>query len=106
MRRCWKIAARVFLGDIPTDRRKPRSRKGTSGGARIRKEEATGGIVYHVLNRAVGKLKRLKQDDDYAVFERVLEEACERTETCLLSYCLMPRERDLTVRSGTRWNAG
>ena len=54
-----------------------------------RPRKATGGIVYHVLNRAVGKLKLFKQDDDYAAFERVLEEACERTETRLLSYCLM-----------------
>ena len=53
-----------------------------------RPRKATGGIVYHVLNRAVGKLKLFKQDDDYAAFERVLEEACERTETRLLSYFL------------------
>ena len=42
-----------------------------------------------MLNRAVGKLKLFEQDDDYAAFERVLEEACERTETRLLSYCLI-----------------
>ena len=50
-----------------------------------RPRRATGEIVYHVLNRAVGKLKVIKRDDDYAAFERVLEEACERTETRLVS---------------------
>ena len=40
-----------------------------------RPRKAIGGIVDHVLNRAVGKLKSFEQDDDYAAFERVLEEA-------------------------------
>ena len=42
-------------------------------------------IVYHVLNRAVGKLTLLEKDGDYVAFERILEETFERTEICVLS---------------------
>ena len=55
-----------------------------------RLREATGGIVYHVLNRAIGRMTLLEKDDDYAAFQRVLEETYERTEMRLLSYCVMP----------------
>jgi putative transposase len=62
-----------------------------------RPRKSTGGIVYHVLNRAVGKLRLFEQDDDYAAFERVLEEACERSLTRLLSFCLMPNHWHLLI---------
>lgn len=53
--------------------------------------------MYHVLNRANARLPIFEQDDDYAAFERVLEEAVERTGTRLLSYCLMPNHWHLVV---------
>ena len=49
-----------------------------------RSREATGGIVYHVLNRAVGRMKLFEKEEDYLAFERVLEETCDRTEMRLL----------------------
>ena len=49
-----------------------------------RPREGSGGIVYHVLNRAVGRMKLFKNEDDYAAFERVLEETYERTQMRLL----------------------
>ena len=61
------------------------------------KRAADGGWVYHVLNRANGRLPIFEQDEDYAAFERVLEEAVERTGTRLLSYCLMPNHWHLVV---------
>lgn len=87
-----------------------------------RPREATGGIVYHVLNRAVGRMKLCEKEEDYWAFERVLEETYERTEMRLLSYCVMPNHwhmliwpredgelpevmRWLTVTHTQRWHA-
>ena len=39
---------------------------------------APGGLVYHVLNRAVARLPLFHKEADYAAFERVLLEAHER----------------------------
>ena len=50
------------------------------------KRAAPGGWVYHVLNRANGRLPIFEKGEDYAAFERVLEEAIDRTGTRLLSY--------------------
>lgn len=36
---------------------------------------ATGGLVYHVLNRRVGRLPLFDKDADYLAFERILEQA-------------------------------
>lgn len=49
------------------------------------------------MNRANARLPIFEQDEDYAAFERVLEEAVERTGTRLLSYCLMPNHWHLVV---------
>src|SRR6476469_5867389 len=52
---------------------------------------ATGGVVYHVLNRAAGRLTLFRKDEDYAAFLRVLCEACRRFPGVrVLCYCLMP----------------
>ncbi|HWE97901.1 MAG TPA: transposase [Tepidisphaeraceae bacterium] len=52
--------------------------------------QAPGGLVYHVLNRANGKLRLFKKDDDFLAFERVLLEAHHRTPIRILGWCLMP----------------
>jgi hypothetical protein len=36
---------------------------------------APGGVVFHVLNRANGRLRLFKKDADYLAFERLLIEA-------------------------------
>ena len=54
------------------------------------KRAAVGGLIYHVLNRANARLPIFEKDADYEAFERILEQAIERTGTRLLSYCLMP----------------
>lgn len=51
---------------------------------------ADGGVIYHVLNRANGRAKIFESDGDYAAFEQVLVEGCQRTPIRLFSYCLMP----------------
>jgi len=50
---------------------------------------APGGLVYHVLNRSVGKMKMFKQEKDFEAFERLLLEAHQRLPLRLLSYCVM-----------------
>ena len=81
-----------------------------------------GGIVYHVLNRGVGRMRLFRKAADFAAMEQVLQEAVERTGTRLLAYCLMsnhwhlllwPRKegelsevmRWLTVTHTQRWHA-
>lgn len=49
-----------------------------------------GGLVYHVLNRANGRLRLFKKDEDFVAFERVLVEAHQRVPIRILDWCLMP----------------
>ncbi len=51
---------------------------------------AEGGLIYHALNRANARLAIFDNDDDYAAFEQVLQQAVARFDVRLLSYCLMP----------------
>jgi putative transposase len=81
-----------------------------------------GGLVYHVLNRAVGRGQLFEEEPDYAAFERVLAEAVRRISTRVVCYCLMPNHwhmvlwpraddelsefmRWLTVTHTQRWHA-
>lgn len=87
-----------------------------------RRREATGGIVYHVLNRGVGRMDLFEDDADYRSFERVLTQAKRRLDCRVLCYCLMPNHwhlclwpredgdlsefmRWLTVTHTQRWHA-
>jgi putative transposase len=58
---------------------------------------AEGGLVYHALNRASGRLAIFDTDGDYAAFERVLAEAVPRDDMRLLAYCLMPNHFHLLL---------
>lgn len=84
---------------------------------------ATGGYVYHVLNRGVGRMALFHDDADYLAFLRILAKAGEdRPGIGLLAYCLMPNHwhmvlkpsqdgqlsdfmRWLTVTHTQRWHA-
>jgi putative transposase len=48
-----------------------------------------GGMVYHVLNRSVGRMHLFRKDADFEAFERVMIEAHERHPIRILSYCVM-----------------
>jgi putative transposase len=64
-----------------------------------RLRNAPGGVVYHVLNRAVGRGTLFADGGDYAAFEKVLGEACARFPgVALLAYCLMPNHWHLVLR--------
>src|SRR5262245_25411086 len=62
-----------------------------------RPRAATGGYAYHVLNRAVGRRTIFRKEEDYAAFERILEEAPDFQPMRLLAYCLMPNHWHLVV---------
>src|SRR6516165_9380629 len=59
--------------------------------------QAPGGLVYHVLNRAVARLPLFEKDGDYQAFERVLLEAMTKQPTRLLAYSLMPNHWHLVL---------
>jgi len=81
---------------------------------------APGGVVYHVLNRANGRLRLFKKDEDFLAFEQVMMLAFERFPMRVLAWCLMsnhwhlvlwPRRdgdltafmRQLTLTHAQRW---
>ena len=81
---------------------------------------APGGMVFHVLNRGVGRQRLFEKPADYAAFEALMEETLEKSPMRVCSYLLMPNhwhlvlwpERDgdlasfmrrLTVTHVTRW---
>ncbi|MHC4927733.1 MAG: transposase [Planctomycetota bacterium] len=87
-----------------------------------RKRKNLGGIVYHVLNRANGRLRIFKKSGDFSAFEKILAEGLMRFPMRLLGYCLMgnhwhlllwPREDGdlstfmqwVTMTHSQRWHA-
>ncbi len=88
-----------------------------------RLRESSGGLVYHVVNRGVGRRQVFDDEGDYAAFVRALAEACERFPgVAVVTFCLMPNHwhlvlwpaadgvlsefmRVLTVTHTQRWHA-
>jgi REP element-mobilizing transposase RayT len=58
---------------------------------------ASGGFVYHVLNRAVGRATLFDKSTDYLAFEKVLQEARDWLPVPLLVYCIMPNHWHLLL---------
>jgi putative transposase len=58
---------------------------------------AQGGLVYHTLNRANGRLTIFEDDGDFAAFERILADAVTRYAMRLLAYCVMPNHFHLLL---------
>ena len=56
-----------------------------------------GGLVYHVLNRANGRLRLFRKDEDFLAFEKVLLQAMQRRPVRLLDWCLMPNHWHFVV---------
>jgi putative transposase len=72
---------------------------------------APGGLVYHVLNRTVGRMAMFRKPADYDAFLRVLLQAHQRHPIRILSFCLMPThwhfvvwpEKDNQLTDFFRW---
>lgn len=58
---------------------------------------ASGGLVYHVLNRAVRRDLLFATDADFGAFEDVLLTAVGRWSARLLAYCIMPNHWHLVL---------
>ena len=56
-----------------------------------------GGIVFHVLNRGVGRMRLFHSDGDYLAFENILEETLAVQPMRVCAYCLMPNHWHLVV---------
>jgi putative transposase len=50
---------------------------------------APAGLVYHVLNRSVAKIKLFRTDKDFLVFQNLIAEAQRRHPIAILAYCIM-----------------
>jgi putative transposase len=59
-----------------------------------------GGYVYHVLNRANGRLRLFKKDADFAAFEEVVAEAHQRVPLRILGYVVMSNHWHFVVWPG------
>jgi putative transposase len=58
---------------------------------------AVGGVVYHVINRANGRVQIFSDQKDYQHFESLLLEGVELTGMRLLAYCIMPNHWHLVL---------
>lgn len=54
------------------------------------KRVAPGGMVFHALNRGVGRMKIFSADRDYEAFEEAVAETLQLYPMRILAYCLMP----------------
>jgi putative transposase len=54
-------------------------------------------MVYHVLNRGVGRRTLFDKDGDYLAFERVMEETLRTRPMRVCAYCLLPNHWHLVL---------
>jgi putative transposase len=54
-------------------------------------------MVFHVLNRGVGRRLLFTKDEDFLAFERVVEETLRTRRMRLCAYCLMPNHWHFVV---------
>jgi putative transposase len=56
-----------------------------------------GGLVYHVLNRGVGRNRLFFKEADYVAFEEIMAETLAVRPMRICAYCLMPNHWHLVV---------
>ncbi len=61
------------------------------------RRHSPGGMVFHVLNRGVGRRVLFTKDEDFLAFERVVEETLRTRRMRLCAYCLMPNHWHFVV---------
>jgi len=62
---------------------------------------SVGNVIYHVINRANGRVPIFNKDADYLHFEELLLEAKELTGMRILAYCIMPNHFHLVLHPKT-----
>jgi putative transposase len=75
--------ARILITDPDMPRRTPKG---------------TGGLVFHVLNRGVRRMRLFDRPGDYRDFLDLLAAAQSRTPMPCMAYCLMPNHFHLVLR--------
>jgi putative transposase len=63
-----------------------------------RARQCPGGIVYHVLNRAVAKIDLFRTTKDHEAFQQTLRQAHARLPVDLLAYCVMSNHWHFVLR--------
>jgi putative transposase len=58
---------------------------------------APGGIVYHIINRGVGRTRLFRKPGDYLAFEEVIADTLRLKPIRLCAYCLMPNHWHLIL---------
>ncbi len=58
---------------------------------------APGGMIFHVINRGVGRMTLFDDAADYDAFERILEETLEILPMRICAFCLMPNHWHLLL---------
>jgi putative transposase len=58
---------------------------------------APGDVIYHVLNRAVGRTTPFRARRDYLAFQHCLIETLDELDARLLGYCIMPNHWHLLL---------
>lgn len=58
---------------------------------------APGGMVFHVLNRGVGRMRLFLKAADFAAFERTIEKTLESCPMRICAYCLMSNHWHLVL---------
>ncbi len=56
-----------------------------------------GNEIYHVINRANARLPIFFQEEDYKLFEAILEKAKDKYDMRIIAYCLMPNHFHLVL---------
>lgn len=56
-----------------------------------------GDEIYHIINRANGRLGIFETPEDYQIFERLMKEAKELTDMRILAYTIMPNHWHLVL---------
>jgi putative transposase len=54
-------------------------------------------MVFHVLNRGVGRMQLFDKAGDFQAFERVLKETCDDSPMGICAYALMPNHWHLLL---------
>jgi putative transposase len=57
----------------------------------------TGGEIYHVINRANGRLQIFTKKEDYELFENILRDAKELVDMRIIAYTVMPNHFHLIL---------
>src|SRR5215469_1066588 len=58
---------------------------------------APGGMLFHVLNRGVGKTRLFVKDADFEAFEGMIDQTLETRPMRIMAYCLMPSHWHLVL---------